>query len=75
MRIDQAVRSKILRDTIKEIQIQNADVSEEEAMNLANEAAAWARENRSGYKHYGFRSDLQWSVRAFWLRKVSEEYV
>ena len=40
--VDQAVRSKILRDTIKEIQIQNADLSEEEAMKLANKAVAWA---------------------------------
>ena len=45
--VDQAVRSKILRETIREIQNQNADVSEAEAMNLANEAVAWARENRS----------------------------
>ncbi len=45
--VGQAVRSKILRETIREVQAQNADLSEEEAMNLANEAVAWARENRS----------------------------
>jgi len=44
--VDQAVRGKILRETIREVQAQNADLSEEEAMNLANEAVAWARENR-----------------------------
>lgn len=45
--VDQAVRSRILRETVHEVQSQNADLSEEEAMKLANEAVVWARENRS----------------------------
>lgn len=44
--VDEAVRGKILRETVLDIQTQNTDLSEEEAMNLANEAVAWARENR-----------------------------
>lgn len=45
--VDQAVRSRILRETVREVQSQNAELSEQEAMKLANEAVAWARENRS----------------------------
>jgi hypothetical protein len=41
--VDTAVRTEILRRTIKEVQVQNADLTEEEAMTLANEAVAWAR--------------------------------
>lgn len=44
--VDEAVRGKILRETIQAIQDQNADLSEDEAMNLANEAVAWSRDNR-----------------------------
>jgi hypothetical protein len=41
--VDTAVRKEILRRTVQEVQAQNADLSEEEAMALATEAVAWAR--------------------------------
>ena len=41
--LDTAVRAEILRRTVKEVQAQNADLTAEEAMALANEAVAWAR--------------------------------
>jgi hypothetical protein len=41
--VDDAVRAEVLRRTVKEVQVQNADLSEEKAMALANEAVAWAR--------------------------------
>jgi Cu/Ag efflux pump CusA len=41
--VDTAVRAEILRRTVKEVQAQNTDLTEEEAMALANEAVAWAR--------------------------------
>ena len=45
--VDTAVRKEILRRTVQEVQAQNADLSEEEAMALANEAVAWARAHPS----------------------------
>jgi hypothetical protein len=42
-----AVRREILRQTVMDLQAQNADLSEEEAVKLANEAVTWARANRS----------------------------
>ncbi len=43
--VDTAVRGEVLRRTVKEVQAQNADLSEDQAMELANEAVAWARAN------------------------------
>ena len=43
--VDTAVRAEVLRRTVKEVQAQNADLTEEQAMELANEAVAWARAN------------------------------
>jgi hypothetical protein len=40
--VDTAVRKGILRRTVQEVQAQNADLSEEEALALATEAVAWA---------------------------------
>jgi hypothetical protein len=45
--VETAVRQEILRRTVKEVQAQNAGLTEEEAMALANEAVAWARANPS----------------------------
>ena len=42
-----AVRREILRQTVVDIQEQNADLGEKEAVSLANEAVAWARADRS----------------------------
>ena len=42
-----AVRREILRQTVMDIQEQNADLGEEEAVKFANEAVTWARANRS----------------------------
>jgi len=42
-----AVRREILRQTVVDIQEQNADLGEKEAVSLANEAVAWARAHRS----------------------------
>ncbi len=42
-----AVRREILRQTVMDIQEQNADLGEEGAENLANEAVTWARAHRS----------------------------
>jgi hypothetical protein len=41
--VDAACRSEVLRRTVAEIQEQNADLSAEEAMRLADEAVAAAR--------------------------------
>ncbi len=41
--VDEAVREAVLRRTIKEVRAQNADLSEDQAMELANEVVAWAR--------------------------------
>lgn len=43
--VDDAVRAEVLRRTVKEGQAQNADLSEDQAMQHANEAVAWARAN------------------------------
>ena len=45
--VETAVRQEILRRTVKEVQAQNAGLTEAEAMTLANEAVAWARANPS----------------------------
>jgi len=42
-----AVRREILRQTIMDIQEQNAGLGKKEAANLANEAVTWARAHRS----------------------------
>ncbi|QPJ64531.1 MAG: methionine repressor-like protein [Candidatus Nitrohelix vancouverensis] len=42
-----AVRKEILRQTVMDIQEQNADLSEQEAVDLAQEAVAWTRAHRS----------------------------
>ncbi|PIP72117.1 MAG: methionine repressor-like protein [Nitrospinae bacterium CG22_combo_CG10-13_8_21_14_all_47_10] len=42
-----AVRREILRQTVVDIQKQNADLGEKETVSLANEAVAWARAHRS----------------------------
>ncbi len=42
-----AVRREILRQTVLDIQTQNTDLSEEEAINLANEAVTSVRTRRS----------------------------
>ena len=44
--VDDAVRREVLRQTVKEIQAQNADLTADEAQELADEAVAWARANR-----------------------------
>lgn len=44
--VDRAVRKEVLRQTVASLQEHNADLSEEEAMELANEAVAWARAPR-----------------------------
>lgn len=44
--VNQAVRKEVLRQTVTEIQSQNADLSEDQAMKLADEAVSWTRENR-----------------------------
>jgi hypothetical protein len=43
--VDDAVRAEVFRQTVKEVQAQNADLSEAQAMALANEAVTWARAN------------------------------
>ena len=45
--VDRAVRSEILRETLHQVRERNEDLSAEEAQALADEAVAWARENRS----------------------------
>jgi hypothetical protein len=45
--VETAVRQEILRRTVKEVQAQNAGLTEGEAITLANEAVAWARANPS----------------------------
>ncbi len=42
-----AVRREILRQTVMDIQEQNADLTEKEAEALANESVTWARAHRS----------------------------
>ena len=43
--VEDAVRGEVLRRTVVQVHEQNADLSAEEAMELANEAVAWARAN------------------------------
>ena len=43
--VEQAVRGEVLRRTVREVHMQNADLSEEQVMKLANEALAWVHEN------------------------------
>lgn len=45
-----AVRREILRRTVQEVQVQNADLTEEEA--LGTEAVLWARAHPAWYQHY-----------------------
>ncbi len=44
--VNDATRREILRQTVRDMQEQNADLSEEEAQKLAEEAVTWARANR-----------------------------
>ncbi|MDH5762379.1 MAG: ribbon-helix-helix domain-containing protein [Nitrospinota bacterium] len=41
-----AMRREILRQTVLDLQEQNADLGEEEAKKLADEAVTWVRANR-----------------------------
>ena len=41
--VDTAVRAEVLRQTVKAMQAQHADLTEDQAMELANEAVEWAR--------------------------------
>jgi len=41
--VDEAVRGEVLRRTIREIQEQNTDLTEQQAAQLADEAVNWAR--------------------------------
>ena len=43
--VDTAVRVEVLRRSMQEVQTQNADLTEGQAMELANDAVAWARAN------------------------------
>lgn len=43
--VDAAVCGEVLRRTVKEVQAQNADLGDDQAMDLADEAVAWARTN------------------------------
>ena len=43
--VSDAVRAEVLRRTALQIHEQNADLSAEEALRLADEAVAWARAN------------------------------
>jgi hypothetical protein len=43
--VDTAVRAEVLRQTVKAVQEQNAGLTEDQAMELANEAVEWARAN------------------------------
>jgi len=45
--VTEAVSQAVLRATLRDVQERNSDLSEEDAMALANEAVAWARANRS----------------------------
>jgi len=44
--VDQAVVKEVLRQTVDAVRRENADLSAEETMKLANEAVSWARETR-----------------------------
>lgn len=41
--VSEAVSREVLRRTMRDIQERNSDLSEDEAMELANEAVGWAR--------------------------------
>lgn len=41
--VEDAVRAEVLRRTVLQVQQHNADLSAEEALELANEALAWVR--------------------------------
>jgi hypothetical protein len=43
--VDTAVRREVLRRTVKDVQAQNADLTEEQAAELADGAVAWTRAN------------------------------
>ncbi len=43
--VNSAVRAEVLHRTVQEVQTQNADLTEGQAVELANEAVAWARAN------------------------------
>ncbi len=45
--VEDAVRGEVLRRTVVLVHEQNADLSAEEAIELANEAVAWTRANPS----------------------------
>ena len=45
--VNEAVQRRLLRDTIAELRAQNADLTEEQALALVDEAADWARARRS----------------------------
>jgi ribbon-helix-helix protein len=44
--VTEAVSRQVLRRTLRDIRDSNTDLSEEEALELANEAIAWARADR-----------------------------
>jgi len=43
--VDTAVRGEVLRRTVKDVRARNADLTEEQATELAAEAVAWTRAN------------------------------
>ena len=45
--VDTAVRQRIFHETVREIKKRNAGLDPQEAQRLADEAVAWAREDRS----------------------------
>lgn len=48
--VEQAVSEKLLETTVRDIKADNADLSEEEADELIEEALAWAR-SEEGLRH------------------------
>ena len=44
--VDKAVRQRIFHETVREIKKRNAGLDPQEAQRLADEAVAWAREDR-----------------------------
>lgn len=44
--VDQAVRERVFWETVSEVHEQNNGISSQDAQRLADEAVAWARENR-----------------------------
>jgi len=45
--VDQAVRERVFWEIVSEVQAQNKGMSSQDAQRLADEAVAWARENRA----------------------------